>query len=310
MSSLGTARSVRPLDTEMEHHLRDILLRMKQYYAYQGLSIRRAYQDFDRHNKAVVTESQFFRNLPGPPDLSAEEITVLIRKYADPDRAGLVNYLNLHNDVEAIQPSQTDLDRLARQYASSVRLNESTAYAVEKEAERRAELKAADEILNRVRIAVVKHGIRTTEFFRDFDKLRTGKCSEAQFSASLTLAVGKQTKLTPSEIAQLANHFCAADGRVCYGEFCDSMESGFSVPHLDKNVTAEVRLPPKGSLYRSLPRLSDAEEARVQSILDRLANEVLRRRILLYPFFRDFDRVSISNQSQFKLVTSTKAFSR
>ena len=37
---------------------------------------------------------------------------------------------------------------------------------------------------------------------------------------------------------------------------------------------------------------SEGDEQRVQEILARLKVEVSRRRLLLYPYFRDFDRVS------------------
>lgn len=40
---------------------------------------------------------------------------------------------------------------------------------------------------------------------------------------------------------------------------------------------------------------SDDNEQRVQEILARLKAEVSRRRLLLYPYFRDFDRVRASH---------------
>ena len=40
---------------------------------------------------------------------------------------------------------------------------------------------------------------------------------------------------------------------------------------------------------------SEEDERRVQEILARLKVEVSRRRLLLYPYFRDFDRVRQSH---------------
>ena len=37
---------------------------------------------------------------------------------------------------------------------------------------------------------------------------------------------------------------------------------------------------------------SEADEVKVSQVLDRLRNEVKKRRLMLYPYFRDFDRVS------------------
>jgi hypothetical protein len=45
---------------------------------------------------------QFFRSFPGPPDVNEADMTLLVQKYRDPDRPGLLNYLNLHHDIVAI----------------------------------------------------------------------------------------------------------------------------------------------------------------------------------------------------------------
>lgn len=45
---------------------------------------------------------QFYRSFPGPPDVSESEMNMLVQKYRDPERPGLLNYLNLHHDIVAI----------------------------------------------------------------------------------------------------------------------------------------------------------------------------------------------------------------
>ncbi len=45
---------------------------------------------------------QFYRSFPRPPEVSEEDVDLLVRKYRDPDRKGLLNYLNLHHDMVAI----------------------------------------------------------------------------------------------------------------------------------------------------------------------------------------------------------------
>ena len=45
--------------------IKALLKRCQQFYKYQGFSIRACYEDFDRHNRGLVTESQFYRNFPG-----------------------------------------------------------------------------------------------------------------------------------------------------------------------------------------------------------------------------------------------------
>ena len=71
-----------------------------------------------------------------------------------------------------------------------------------------------------------KNGIRTTEFFKDHDKLRSGIITENQFVCGLALAVGKEAQLSRAEIQKVVEYYRQPDGRVQYKEFCDMMENG------------------------------------------------------------------------------------
>ena len=46
---------------------------------------------------------QFYRSFPRPPEVTEEDCDLLVSKYRDPQRSGLLNYINLHHDVEAIR---------------------------------------------------------------------------------------------------------------------------------------------------------------------------------------------------------------
>ena len=89
--------------------------------------------------------------------------------------------------------------------------------------------KSVQELLERIRIVVFKFGIRTPEFFKDYDKLRSGFITEAQFIAALTLAVGRQAKLTSAEIQKITEFYrdtSSAQSRVDYRSLCNFMETG------------------------------------------------------------------------------------
>lgn len=45
---------------------------------------------------------QFYRSFIQPTGICEEDVAKLVQKYRDPDRAGLVNYVNLSNDLEAL----------------------------------------------------------------------------------------------------------------------------------------------------------------------------------------------------------------
>lgn len=85
------------------------------------------------------------------------------------------------------------------------------------------------EILDKIRIAVFKNGIRTIEFFKDHDKLRSGVITDNQFVCGLALACGKEAQLSRGEIQKLVENYRLPDGRVQYKQFCDAMENGEKV---------------------------------------------------------------------------------
>ena len=82
------------------------------------------------------------------------------------------------------------------------------------------------QIFDRIRVAVFRNRVRTIEFFKDYDKLRSGIITENQFVCGLSLAIGKEAQLTRPEIQTVVEFYKVEDGRVRYKEFCDMMENG------------------------------------------------------------------------------------
>ncbi|KAK7002739.1 hypothetical protein BgiMline_004147 [Biomphalaria glabrata] len=278
---LGTLRSKRPLTVDAESRLVDILRRMQHFYNIRGINLRTQYEDFDKHHQGVVSESQFYRNFPGPVDIDDEDIKVLVEKYNDPKSPGLINYLNLHHDVLAVhkyveqekKPQLLSMGKSVDMVALFPREDPTLA-----------------EILDKIRIAVFKNGIRTIEFFKDHDKLRSGVITDNQFVCGLALACGKEAQLSRGEIQKLVENYRLPDGRVQYKQFCDAMENAFNIPDLDRKPTETVQRPAKGSLFRALKPLVEDEEQRLLGILSALSDKVEKERIMLYQYFKDFDR--------------------
>ncbi|XP_071105662.1 EF-hand calcium-binding domain-containing protein 6-like [Haliotis cracherodii] len=278
---LGTIRSVRPLSTDSETRLVEVLKHMMKFYQYHGVNLKTCFEDFDRHHIGVITESQFYRSFPGPPDVSEADMNLLVTKYRDPERPGVVNYLNLHKDIMSLQQMQmqeTQLPPMPR--VSSIDFVPLTITADP----------TLNQIFDRIRVAVYKSGIRTIEFFKDHDKLRSGMITENQFVCGLALAVGKEAQLSRPEIQKVVEFYRQPDGRIKYKEFCDIMENAFNIPDLDKKPTQEAVRPPKGALSRGLKELSAEEDQRVEMVLRELSDNVRRRRLMMYPYFKDYDR--------------------
>lgn len=145
------------------------------------------------------------------------------------------------------------------------------------------------QVLDKVRVAAFKNGVRTIEFFKDFDKLRSGVITENQFERALTLA-GREAKLSATDIKQIVDFYRSPDGGVLYKDFCETVDNAFNVPDLEKKPTMDVMLPPHGALGRNLPILSDIEENRVRSIINLLSEQVQQRRLMMYQYFKDYDR--------------------
>ncbi|XP_077982704.1 uncharacterized protein LOC144438104 [Glandiceps talaboti] len=276
---LGTHRSQRPLSPSFRSRCTDILRRIAPFYKYHGINVRTCYEDFDRHHNGLVTESQFYRSFPGPPDVTENEMQTLAQKYLDPSKASLCNYLNFHHDVEAIKDTLVeDLEYPGSPAKAEYNIPAKTVAP------------RSVDVFDKIRTAVYKNGIRTTEFFRDHDRLRSYIITENQFICGLSLAVGKEAQLSRSDIQKVVDYYKIKDGRVRYKEFCDLMESAFNDPDLEKKPTMEVKRPPLGALSRYLNPLSDVEEARVAEVLMDLSVTVQERRIMMYAYFKDYDR--------------------
>ncbi len=48
----------RPLSPDAESKCLEILQRIAPHYQYHGISVKTCYEDFDRHNIGIITESQ------------------------------------------------------------------------------------------------------------------------------------------------------------------------------------------------------------------------------------------------------------
>eukprot|EP00795_Rhopilema_esculentum_P008232 gene8232-14169_t len=273
--------SRRPISPELNEKSQQILTRIAPHYEYHGINVKSCYEDFDKHNIGTITESQFYRSFPGPSDVQESEMRLLARKYRHPTKQGMCNYLDFHQDIVETQ-NELNSSKMAQK---DIEFTEDEFITTKSRKE--TDLQG---VFSKIRVAVHKNGIRTTEFFRDHDKLRSGIITENQFVCGLSLCCGSQASLTRDEIQLLVNFYKLPDGRVRYKEFCDSMENAFTIPHLEKNPTAVVYRPQVGELAKVPNTLSPAEEDSVMSVLTNLRDIVQKKRLMIYPYFKDFDR--------------------
>jgi hypothetical protein len=92
-----------------------------------------------------------------------------------------------------------------------------------------------EDVLARIRTFCKQQRTRVAEFFRDFDKLRSGFITEAQFRIGLNMA---KIVLSGQEFEQLVTHYRAPkEGRhVKWREFSDAVDEVFTKKGLEKAV--------------------------------------------------------------------------
>ncbi|GAA57475.1 folliculin [Clonorchis sinensis] len=146
-------------------------------------------------------------------------------------------------------------------------------------------------IIDRIRFAIHRRGVRVVDFFVDYDKLRHDAVTENQFVCALMLAIAKEAQLSREEVQMLANCYRKHSNprMIAYREFCRQVDAPFHTLHLEKDPLKQPNMPKTGELTRGVATLTTEEEQRVSRILDDLRAKVEKRRIMTCPYFRDYD---------------------
>lgn len=149
------------------------------------------------------------------------------------------------------------------------------------------------------RIAYPKR-IRTLEFFRDFDKLRCGRCTANQFGRALATA---KFKFSEAEVAILCDHFDQSGKpgvghpqTINYFKFAEAVDEVFAADNIDVNDSQRGFMgmdSPNATLRASMtsfvPKEVDNSE-RVMHILHRLAALCKSRGIVFKYQYADYER--------------------
>ena len=96
-----------------------------------------------------------------------------------------------------------------------------------------------EDVIARIRTFCKQQRTRVAEFFRDFDKLRSGYITDSQFRIGLNMA---KIVLSSHEFEALLQHFRAPkEGRhICWKDFSDSVDEVFTKKNLEKSI--DIRL--------------------------------------------------------------------
>eukprot|EP00055_Hartaetosiga_balthica_P000686 m.137217 g.137217 ORF g.137217 m.137217 type:complete len:950 (+) comp11451_c0_seq1:201-3050(+) len=94
-----------------------------------------------------------------------------------------------------------------------------------------------EDIVKRIQSTVVLKGIRINEFFKDFDRLRSGKVTQTQFVRCIG-QVG--IYLSPKDVKNIYKKYGAGTDTIGYREFVDDIDSVFTTKGLELMPTLHV----------------------------------------------------------------------
>jgi len=266
----------RNLNAEAEAYVADLLEYLRYMAKTQGWIFKNYFADFDKHNIGKVTPQQFRRNFP--VELDENQFVFLELKYQDPI-FGDINYRALHDDITEPTPvvlsmcDQTE-NPLARRPAQ-------------------VDNREAAEIELRLQNEIFQKRVRVKEYFHDFDRLRTGLCTQPQFKRALQTAF--KNTLSGHELEVLAREYTDANdslARVSHRKFCKNMDCVFTKDGLERRPRTPVENPHQWQLDQfgeDNMTLSPNEKDAFVLVMEKICTIVSSKRMNLKPFFENFD---------------------
>lgn len=246
------------------------------------IMLKPLFQDFDRTKNGHVTKQQFLRVLDSLRITAPDEITQqLLRRYMDMGNVDEVNYVDFCEDID----SSKELFGVGRDFNHSYDYFPKTRPRVSQAEIVRNTPQDVEDVMARLRQVCGQNRIRIGEFFRDFDKLRTGFITNAQFRIGLSMA---KLPISNPEFQLLASTFTAGDKKagdhVCWREFVDAVDCVFTKKGLEKNVDIVLGDAVTSTLY-GRENASDDEKRCVDDIIGRFQEIVRRHRLDAKSFF-------------------------
>jgi Ca2+-binding EF-hand superfamily protein len=229
--TIPARRKYLEMDEQQQQQMVDILNEYKQAIMIKRIHLKQMFQDFDITNNQHVTKYQFLRTLSQVGLSASDEILNLILKtYCDKGNADEVNYFDFCNDIDS--PEQ--LFGVGRGYNHSFDYYPRNRPRITGKEIKRDLPDDVEDALAKLRQFCKEHRIRISEFFRDFDKLRSGFITQAQFRIGLSMA---KITLSGAEFNLLVDQFAGPEAnQVRWREFSDSVDEVFTKKGLEKQV--------------------------------------------------------------------------
>ena len=299
-------------DEEEQKIMFQIIEAYREVIINKRLNLKPMFQDFDRTKCGHVTKSQFIRVLnqlkidtPNgmTEDSKSHFLSLLLKKYMDKGNADEVNYFEFINDVDKPE----DMFGAGRDFNHSYDYFSVTdPHKVGKQIVA-LEPEDLDDILSRIRKECSEKRIRLQEFFRDFDRLRSGNITIPQLRIGLSMA---KIDLSQAEYDLLVDQFASdKKGMIRWRDFCDEVDKIFTLKGLEKDATIDVQRPMTTIKYGK--RQSTKTDSNLaQRLVSKFKAQLLRERLDAKSFFQSWDRHNRFKISpkQFRQVLATFNF--
>lgn len=149
------------------------------------MHIKPVFQGYDITKNGHVTKMQFLRVLDHLRIAAPEFVTAqVLRRYMDKGNVDEVNYVDFCEDID----SSENLYGVGRDFNHSFNYFPKTQARTSEAEIVRNTPEDADDCIARIRKMCAAQRIRIGEFLRDFDKLRSGFITAAQFRIGLNMA--------------------------------------------------------------------------------------------------------------------------
>ncbi|KAJ3109975.1 hypothetical protein HDU96_007005 [Phlyctochytrium bullatum] len=282
---------IRPLSPASQQMLNEVMERLRQYVKHHGSDVKSWFKDFDKHNNGLITYNQFRRGLPQNV-LSQEEEELLLSQYKE-ELTSTVNYFKMNTDVNRkVRKGRPAPSQLVEKPHAENQENEHVPIGTEELLHAVGTYSNANSSLNDVEDSikkqVYKERIRLIEFFKDYDRHNVGYVTLNQFLAGMRLA---SVMLDKSQLEILIQGYKdPKTNSVAYRRLCNNIDTVFTISHLEKQPTVEVQPPAREYLIQGCNELSPVEEARCREIIAYMRQKLRERRLLLVPYFKDFEK--------------------
>lgn len=268
-----------------EDQIAEVMDQYRWAVQIRRIHLKPCFQDFDRTKNGHVTKLQFLRVLDLLKINTPEHITQeVLRRYMDKGNVDEVNYVDFCEDIDGA----TQLYGVGQEHNHSFDYYPKTRPRVSKAEVVRNVPEDVDDVCARIRDVCSKQRIRIGEFFRDFDKLRSGHITNAQFRIGLNLG---KIQISNDEFKLLTGHFKApkTGEHMCWKDFTDHIDEVFTKKELEKSVDIKLDDTRTATNYNRR-QASEEEQAVVNDIVKRFIEVVRKNRLNAKSFFQDFDR--------------------